>query len=132
MHDKIHDDNIMLCGDAAGQVDPIEGGGIILGMLGGMTAGQVAARSIKEENYSKEKLNEYPEKYDKLTRGIVPKLPVVRDFILSLTDDDFDKLIHYAQDLDLKNLTKKELIKMFFKISPKISLKFRKLIKIFI
>ena len=132
MHDKIHDDNIMLCGDAAGQVDPIEGGGIILGMLGGMTAGQVAARSIKEENYSKEKLNEYPEKYDKLTRGIVPKLPVFIDFILSLTDDDFDKLIHYAQDLDLKNLTKKELIKMFFKISPKISLKFRKLIKIFI
>ena len=132
MHENIHDNNIMLCGDAAGQVDPIEGGGIILGMLGGMAAGQVAASSVEEENYSKEKLNEYPEKYDELTRGIVPKLPVVRDFILSLTDDDFDKMIHLAKDIDMKNVTKKELIKLFFKISPKTSLKFTKLINLFI
>lgn len=129
MHDKIHDDNFMLCGDAAGQVDPIEGGGIILGMLGGMAAGQVAGSAISENNYTKEKLNEYPKKYDELTFGIVPKLPYVRDFILSLSDDEFDKLIHSAQDLDTENLSKKSLMKIFFKLSPKTSIKFTKLIK---
>ena len=46
MIDQIYDDNLLVCGDAAGQVDPITGGGIILGMLGGMTAGKVAAKSL--------------------------------------------------------------------------------------
>lgn len=58
---KIYDDNLLICGDAAGQVNPIEGGGIIEGMLGGMAAGDVAAKAIKEENYSKERLHEYYE-----------------------------------------------------------------------
>ena len=43
MPKKIYADNIMVCGDAAGQVNPLTGGGIISGMTGGMYAGQVAA-----------------------------------------------------------------------------------------
>ena len=53
MFEQIYDDNFLVCGDAARQVDPITGGGIILGMLGGMTAGQVAAKAIRDKDYSK-------------------------------------------------------------------------------
>ena len=38
--------NVMLVGDAAHQVNPVSGGGIISGMIGGMIAGQVAAEAI--------------------------------------------------------------------------------------
>ena len=48
MNKKMYDDNILVCGDAAGQVNPLTGGGIISGMTGGMYAGQVAAEAIKE------------------------------------------------------------------------------------
>lgn len=56
MPKKMYDDNILVCGDAAGQVNPLTGGGIISGMTGGMYAGQVAAESIKEGNHSKNSL----------------------------------------------------------------------------
>ena len=39
----------MVVGDAAGQVNPLTGEGIIPGMIGGMCAGQVAAQAIKED-----------------------------------------------------------------------------------
>ena len=58
MTKKLYDDNIMVVGDAAGQVNPLTGGGIISGMTGGMCAGQVAAEAIKED-CSKKFLKQY-------------------------------------------------------------------------
>lgn len=42
--------NVMLVGDAAHQVNPVSGGGIISGMIGGMIAGQVAAEAIRTDD----------------------------------------------------------------------------------
>jgi digeranylgeranylglycerophospholipid reductase len=44
--DSIVKENVILVGDAAHQVNPVSGGGIISGMIGGMIGGQVAAESI--------------------------------------------------------------------------------------
>ncbi len=44
--DTIVKDTVMLVGDAAHQVNPTSGGGIISGMIGGMIAGQVAAEAV--------------------------------------------------------------------------------------
>ncbi len=44
--DQIVKGNVMLVGDAAHQVNPVSGGGIISGMIGGMIAGQVAAETV--------------------------------------------------------------------------------------
>lgn len=130
--EKLYDDNIMLCGDAGGQVDPIEGGGIILGMLGGMAAGKTAASAIKEQNYSKEKLKEYEELYNELTFNVVPKLPVARDLVLSLTDKDYNKLVKEASKLDLTSVGASDVLKIFLKLGPRTSLKFTKLFKMFL
>jgi len=45
--DSIVKENIALVGDAARQVNPLSGGGIISGMIGGMIAGEVAAEAIQ-------------------------------------------------------------------------------------
>lgn len=42
--------NVMLVGDAAHQVNPVSGGGIISGMIGGMIAGEVAAEAIRKND----------------------------------------------------------------------------------
>ena len=127
---QIYSDNLLVCGDAAGQVDPITGGGIILGMLGGMTAGQIASRAIKDGDYSKERLKEYDELYDEYTQGAIPKLAVGRDVYLSLSDDDLNQIIHAFEGLDYKSMSPKDILKVFFKLSPRLALKFRKLFKV--
>ena len=60
---EMYGDNIMLVGDAASQVNPLTGGGITNGMLGGRFAGEVAAEAIKAGNYSKDFLKKYEKLY---------------------------------------------------------------------
>jgi digeranylgeranylglycerophospholipid reductase len=45
--DKISAPGIMLAGDAARQVNPLSGGGIASGMIGGSIAGRIAGESVK-------------------------------------------------------------------------------------
>ena len=130
MFEQIYADNFMVCGDAARQVDPITGGGIILGMLGGMTAGKVAAKAIKDKDYSKERLKEYYIEYDKITQGAIPKLKMAHEVYLSFSDDDLNQIIHAFVGLDYKNMVPKDIIKVLLKISPRIALKFTKLLKV--
>ncbi len=50
--DAIVKNRVMLVGDAAHQVNPTSGGGIISGMIGGMLAGQVAAEALEADDLS--------------------------------------------------------------------------------
>lgn len=56
-------DNVLLVGDAAHQVNPMSGGGIVSGMIGGMLAGQVAAEAIRENDLRL--LPEYQKRWQK-------------------------------------------------------------------
>ena len=127
---QICSDNLLVCGDAAGQVDPITGGGIILGMLGGKTAGQVAARAIRDKDYSAERLKEYEVLYDEYTQGAIPKLAIAHEVFLSLSDNDLNQIIHAFVGLDYRNMAPKDILKVFLKISPRLALKFTKLFKV--
>ncbi len=55
--------NVILVGDAAHQVNPVSGGGIISGMIGGMIGGEVAAESITRGDISY--LREYDKRWHK-------------------------------------------------------------------
>ncbi len=56
-------DTVLLVGDAAHQVNPMSGGGIISGMIGGMLAGQVAAEALRADDLSR--LAEYQKRWQK-------------------------------------------------------------------
>lgn len=90
--DKISGPGILLAGDAARQVNPLSGGGIGSGMIGGSIAGQIAAESIlnKKPNhlasYDKlwhEKVGKKHETYDKLKNGIY-----------NFNDETFNNIAH--------------------------------------
>lgn len=77
--EKISAPGIMLVGDAARQVNPLSGGGIASGMLGGSIAGRLAGESIKMNkpdhilSYDKEWFDRYGKKheiYDRIKNGI--------------------------------------------------------------
>src|SRR5207245_6761121 len=59
-------DNMMLCGDAAGQVIPLTGAGIHTGLVAGRIAGEAAASLALSGNASAENLKRYRERFDKL------------------------------------------------------------------
>ena len=101
-----------------------------LGMLGGMTAGRVAAKAIKEGDYSADRLKEYETKYSEITQDAIPKLSVAQEVFLSLSDKDLNQIVGAFVDLDYKNMSVSDILKVFLKISPRIALKFRKLFKV--
>jgi digeranylgeranylglycerophospholipid reductase len=59
-------DNLMLCGDAAGQVIPLTGAGIHTGLVSGKIAGEEAARAVLNGNVSAKNLEHYRERFDQL------------------------------------------------------------------
>lgn len=77
--DKISAPGIMLVGDAARQVNPLSGGGIASGMIGGSIAGRIAAESVKQNkpdhilSYDKawhDRLGKRHETFDRIKEGI--------------------------------------------------------------
>jgi menaquinone-9 beta-reductase len=59
------DDRVMLVGDAAGLVNPLNGEGIQYALLSGRWASQVAIKAIEKNDFSKDALSEYPRVVEK-------------------------------------------------------------------
>ncbi len=89
---KISAPGIMLAGDAAHQVNPLSGGGITSGMIGGSIAGRIAGESIKMSKpdhiytYGKEwhvRIGKKHEIYNNIKNGIY-----------NFTDEKFNNIAH--------------------------------------
>jgi len=89
---KISAPGIMLAGDAAHQVNPLSGGGIASGMIGGSIAGRIAGESVKLNNqnhiltYDKiwhERIGKRHEIYNRLKNGVY-----------NFDDEKFNKIAH--------------------------------------
>ncbi|WP_220607878.1 NAD(P)/FAD-dependent oxidoreductase [Methanobrevibacter oralis] len=127
MTKKLYDDNIMVCGDAAGQVNPLTGGGIISGMIGGMCAGQVAAQAIKEDCSKK-----FLKQYDKLAHDEldyeIKRYKKVQEYLLTLSDEELDSIAHAFENESFEKISTTEIVRKLIKISPKALLKLGKFI----
>ncbi|MHA3963251.1 MAG: geranylgeranyl reductase family protein [Candidatus Thorarchaeota archaeon SMTZ1-45] len=101
--DTMVDDNFMLVGDAACQVNPIHGGGIGSSLLGGAHAGIVASEALEKNDTSIEALWDYNPRYHKSYGSKQAALDVFRWFLLNITNEDIDfafrKQVIKASDL---------------------------------
>ncbi|MGL4669844.1 MAG: NAD(P)/FAD-dependent oxidoreductase [Methanobacteriaceae archaeon] len=127
MPKKIHDDNFLVVGDAAGQVNPLTGGGIISGMKGGMHAGNVAAEAVKEKDFSANRLSQYDKDCRGDIGGEIDKYLKVKDYALSLSDDELDSVAKAFQEVSFERVSTTEIVKTLVKVSPKALLKLGKL-----
>lgn len=126
--DEIISDNLMLVGDAAGCVSPITGGGIDTALESGMIAGRVAAKAVKENDFSKSNLQEYADYVEEHIAKKFRKLINVRDFIYNLEDEDMNEYIGAIAKANITKLSTKALVKAMIKVSPRKLLKLRKLL----
>ena len=85
-------EGIMLVGDAAHQINPMTGGGIVAGMKGGWIAGQVAAEAIKKNDYSEDSLLEYPKRMRKDFGKNHERFYKIKEVTEKLTNEELDSI----------------------------------------
>ncbi len=88
--DEVVKNSVMLVGDAAHQVNPVSGGGIISGMIGGMIAGQVAAEAVRSLDLGH--LVEYEKRWHKRLGWRHEVFYRIKEAISDLSDESLDAL----------------------------------------
>ena len=99
--DKMVDDNFMVVGDAAHQVNPIHGGGIAESYVAGKIASDVIVKASKTGDFSKASLSEYDRRWWKERGDKLKKVLKLRHVVESLNDDELNWLAEYLKGDDL-------------------------------
>ncbi|MBU2444384.1 MAG: NAD(P)/FAD-dependent oxidoreductase [Bacteroidetes bacterium] len=86
--------NVMLCGDAAHQVNPLSGGGIVSGMIGGSICGRIAGEAIKKNNLTH--LKNYPKEWHQRVGKKHEMYYRVKTGIYKFTDEKLNSIAHSA------------------------------------
>ncbi len=95
------EDNMMLCGDAAGQVIPLTGAGIHTSLVAGKMAGQVAGSAILDGDVSASKLGEYKKRFDEqFGHRIANSLKALESFE-RFSDEDLNIIADFLEGQDL-------------------------------
>jgi digeranylgeranylglycerophospholipid reductase len=125
MLDKIVDDNLMLIGDAAGQLIPMTGAGIHSGIESGKIAGKEAVEAIVGEDTSAKRLSQYRAKFEKYWGKRIKDSRKIVEMLDKFSDEDLNTLstiITNDEILALANgeSTKKTLAKIVARSPGKI------------
>ncbi|MEW6529127.1 MAG: NAD(P)/FAD-dependent oxidoreductase [Candidatus Micrarchaeota archaeon] len=101
--DKFVDDNFMVIGTAAKQVDPIHGGGIALAMEAGIMAAKIANEAMEKSDFSKQTLYQYEKTWRAGPGKKVGKRLLLRKVMEHVSDDDLNHIFNTItqNDLDL-------------------------------
>ena len=83
---------LMLVGDAAHQINPMTGGGIVSGMNAGWIAGQVAAEAVNKGDYSVKILSKYSESMWKTFGKNYERFYKIKEAVHNLSDEDLNSI----------------------------------------
>ena len=86
------DNGLMLVGDAAHQINPLTGGGIVSGMRAGYIAGKVAAEAVHKDDYSTKILNKYSDSMWKSFGRKYDRLYKIKEAIHNLSDAELNSI----------------------------------------
>jgi len=122
-------DNLILIGDAARQVDPITGGGLIACLDAGRIAGEVLGKAVEKQNFSSDILKEYENRaaasfYKKMKRNYA-----VKEIMLGFEDKTLNMLADSLKDVKFDEISTLELIKALVLRHPSLMIKLRPLMK---
>jgi len=118
-------DGVMLVGDAAHQVNPMSGGGIISGMIGGKIAGQIAAKAIRERNL--DLIYEYEEEWDNRLGKRHRIYYHIKEVVNKLSDDTLNSIAETLQKIEPGKITLFQIFKTALINQPKLILDLPKL-----
>jgi len=124
------EDNIVLVGDSARQVDPITGGGLTCCLEGGKLAGEVIGKAVKEKDFSKENLMAYETGWKEAFGKKLKRNYMVKEIMLDMDDKTFNKLADSLKDYKFDELSTLSLVKALVLKHPTLLMKLKPLLKI--
>jgi flavin-dependent dehydrogenase len=98
------DDNVLLVGDAAGQVKPFSGGGIYTSLVAARHASATILRAFEQEEFSAETLSIYERGWKREIGRELRKSWHLRHFGLSLTDSQVDRVVRALRGSNLSSM----------------------------
>ena len=104
---KTYADGFMSVGDAASQVKPTTGGGIVFGLACGQIAGETAATAICEENYSSSKMKLYEDTWRRIIGFDLNAMSYLRRLLYRIPDQYLDKLFDISNELKIEEILSK-------------------------
>jgi digeranylgeranylglycerophospholipid reductase len=126
--DRTTTDGVMLVGDAARQIDPLTGGGVVFACLAGKRAGQIATTAVEKGDFSNGTLIDY----DRLWRQDFEE-QLVRNYFgkekfLQLGDDTLNKLIDALSEIEINKVTTLDILQAVNEKYPELVEEFGNLI----
>jgi len=86
-------------GDAASQVKPTTGGGIVFGMLCSKIAGEISHDAIESNNFSADFLSRYQSRWRRQIGFDLTAMRQLRKMLNRLPDDKIDRIIELSSKL---------------------------------
>jgi digeranylgeranylglycerophospholipid reductase len=97
-------DRLMLCGDSAGQVIPLTGGGIHSSIAAGKIGGEVAGKAVLSSDVSLKALLEYPTRYENPWGSRIRRSLKALRAIEKLKDEELNMLADVLSGEDVVDL----------------------------
>jgi len=101
---KTYWNGLLVVGDAASQVKPTTGGGIVFGLLCSKIAGEVAYDAIKSNDFSAGFLSRYQSRWRELIGFDLAAMRQVRKMLNRLPDDKIDSIIRLCSKLGVDRI----------------------------
>jgi digeranylgeranylglycerophospholipid reductase len=92
-------DGILTVGDAASQVKPTTGGGIVFGLMCGRIAGETASTAVVLRDSSANRLSSYEEKWRRLIGFDLTAMSWLRRMLYRLPDRHLDRIFKVSREL---------------------------------
>jgi digeranylgeranylglycerophospholipid reductase len=121
-------DGLMLVGDAARHTEPITGGGIMAALQSGTIAGGVASKAVRQKDTSARVLREYETEWKSSFGKARKRMYKVKEFFVSLSDDEIDKFFHAFAGITAEELNLKGAIRRLLRLDPRLLLSMRHLL----
>lgn len=104
MMPKAYSNGLLVVGDAASQVKPTTGGGVVFGLSCSKIAGEVASEALRENDLTEGFLSRYQNRCRNLVGSELTMMRRVRRLLNRLSDEKVDKTIELCRKLEVNRL----------------------------
>jgi geranylgeranyl reductase family protein len=104
---KTYADGILSVGDAASQVKPTTGGGIVFGLICGKIAGETAAAAVRDENFSSSRMKKYEDTWRSMIGFDLSAMASLRQLLYRIPDRYLNKLFDVSNELRIEDVLSK-------------------------
>lgn len=94
---KTYAEKLLVVGDAASQVKPLTGGGIITGLSCARIAGEVASEALRQNDFSEKFLSQYEERWRKALNFQLGVMFKLRKMFNRLSDKKIDQIVELCR-----------------------------------